>query len=150
MDEVNIIWAENLEELGHPENQVYSCHNTDGISSKRWRTWHVESHIERLYERCDALLRRLNEQEQLIINLTRKNNMTRPSCRWVSCVNGTGLAVRGTCAWGDPENPNCEEFEDIEEFLKERKADHEKTEAFDIKTEKESIPDKSKLESWKT
>jgi len=74
----------------------------------------------------------------------------RPSCNFLDCISGMGLAARGTCAFGDPDNPNCPEFEDTEIFLNERKADHEKTEAFDIKTEKESIPDKSKLESWKT
>jgi len=51
---MSIIWKEELKELGSP-----AC------SFK-------ERHINILFERCDALLRRLNEQEQIIIRLMGK------------------------------------------------------------------------------
>jgi len=61
---IGIVWKEELEELGDPGDQEYSCHEISG-----WTTWQMESHIERLYERCNALLRRLNEQEEIIIKM---------------------------------------------------------------------------------
>jgi len=48
---MRIIWKEELKELGLPLNGRY---------------------INILFERCDALLRRLNEQEQIIIRLMGK------------------------------------------------------------------------------
>jgi len=48
---MRIIWKEELKELGRP---------------------FVGKHIDILFERCDALLRRLNEQEQIIIRLMGK------------------------------------------------------------------------------
>jgi len=56
MNELNVEWAEKLEELA---------------KMSRWEEWSETMRIEILSERCDALLRRLNEQEQLIINLMR-------------------------------------------------------------------------------
>jgi len=50
---MSIIWKEELKELGSP---------AEG------------RHINILFERCDALLRRLNEQEQIIIRLMGKYN----------------------------------------------------------------------------
>lgn len=63
----------------------------------------------------------------------------RPSCKFLDCISGMGLAARGTCAWGDPDNPNCPGFEDTEVFLNERKAEHEKTKEANQSREKEKI-----------
>lgn len=56
---VMLAWCENLKPLGRPE--IYRDH-----------PWPMDSHIARLYERCDALLRRCEEQERLILNLIRR------------------------------------------------------------------------------
>ena len=69
---IGFSWSEELEPLKHPADHSYSCYNNDGASAKYWRTWDMESHIERLYKRCDSLLQRLSEQEKLILNLTVK------------------------------------------------------------------------------
>ena len=52
-DEVSIAWEEELKELNPP------------IMASNY-------YIAMLYERSNALLRRLNEQEQIIIGLMRK------------------------------------------------------------------------------
>ncbi|MDO9463789.1 MAG: hypothetical protein Q7J67_00570 [bacterium] len=63
--------------------------------------------------------------------------MIRPICNWLECASGMGLAGRGTCAWGNPDDPNCPEFEKYLEF--EEVTDGETSEEADTGAEKETI-----------
>lgn len=64
--EIGIAWEEPLEPLGYPGDQLYSARDQN---IQGWRTWSMEFHVEKLYKRCDALLRRLAEQEEIILQL---------------------------------------------------------------------------------
>ena len=57
MNELNITWKEELKELS---------------TLTKWEEYPTVMRIEILSERCDALLRRLSEQEQLIIKLMKR------------------------------------------------------------------------------
>ena len=40
------------------------------------------------------------------------------NCNWMKCVYGMGLAGRGMCAFGDPLDKDCPNWEDEDEFLR--------------------------------
>ena len=43
------------------------------------------------------------------------------NCNWMKCAYGMGLAGRDRCAFGDPLDKDCSNFEDECEFLKKLK-----------------------------
>lgn len=50
----------------------------------------------------------------------------RPKCKWLTCISGMGLAGRGYCNQGDPNDPDCQAYENEDDFLKERKLSNAK------------------------
>ena len=66
---ISINWSEDLEPLGHPSKQPYSGREE---GTCEWVTWRVESHLERLYARCDALLKRCDELESVLLKISQQ------------------------------------------------------------------------------
>lgn len=56
-------------ELGDPASYPYSERRGSGNVCSLWHTWAMETHIQRLYERCDNLLALALKQQREIEEL---------------------------------------------------------------------------------
>lgn len=61
LGDIRIDWKEELKPLGVRVGM-----------KRQWTGMDLAEHIGRLYERCDALLERCEQQEHLIVNLMRR------------------------------------------------------------------------------
>lgn len=73
--QIGISWSQDLEPLSSPSKYNYSSSGNQEFASISWRTWCVESHLERLYARCNELLKRIEEHESLLLKIAVRSRL---------------------------------------------------------------------------